>query len=411
MRAARVIAADSSLRPPVPHHTDGSLVQPVPMHIVTVGDVVLDVLVETASALRRDDDTDARIRLTAGGQAANVAAWAAALGAEATVVGPQAPTAATAILSAELAEAGVRWQPVAAERQGSVVAWVSPTARTLASDPGDLSWTSRLDLEAVPASADRLHLSGYPLLRAADPTPLLAYCVASRRAGASLSVDLSSATLVAAYGERRLAAVLDELSPEVVFATAAEAQGGRRGAVRTARRPGGQARIRRRHRASRRSHPPFSGCFPRRCGTGARPDRRWRRAGSRLSGRRHRYCPGRRGALRPPVRRRTGTELTDSAATAAARHPATLAASLAGVGVREHGLASPRRVALHELGSEAGELGLDGVRFDDLHGGAPARERLSNRQGHRCRHPDPDAPIVESLQRVAVPAELGAQDR
>lgn len=224
MRAARVIAADSSLRPPVPHHTDGSLVQPVPMHIVTVGDVVLDVLVETASALRRDDDTDARIRLTAGGQAANVAAWAAALGAEATVVGPQAPTAATAILSAELAGAGVRWQPVAADRPGSVVAWVSPTARTLASDPGDLSWTSRLDLEAVPASADRLHLSGYPLLRAADPTPLLAYCVASRRAGASLSVDLSSATLVAAYGERRLAAVLDELSPEVVFATAAEAQ-------------------------------------------------------------------------------------------------------------------------------------------------------------------------------------------
>lgn len=192
------------------------------MHVVTVGDVVLDVLVETGSPLRPDDDTDARIQLSVGGQAANVAAWAVRLGARATVVGPRDDSAASAVLSAGLAAYQVSWSAVPTVRAGSVVAWVSPAARTLASDPGDVTWTDRLDPGSVPPEADHLHLSGYPLLRAHDPVRLLAYVAAVQQAGASLSVDLSSAALVASYGEDRLADLMRDLSPSLVFGTAPE---------------------------------------------------------------------------------------------------------------------------------------------------------------------------------------------
>ena len=55
-----------------------SHVEGMSMHIATVGDVVLDVIVDVPGGLNPDDDAEASISLSAGGQAANVAAWAAA---------------------------------------------------------------------------------------------------------------------------------------------------------------------------------------------------------------------------------------------------------------------------------------------------------------------------------------------
>src|SRR5580698_9044702 len=52
-----------------------------PPSICTIGDLILDVVVLPDAPLAPDGDTPATIRLGAGGQAANVAAWAAALGA------------------------------------------------------------------------------------------------------------------------------------------------------------------------------------------------------------------------------------------------------------------------------------------------------------------------------------------
>jgi ribokinase len=49
-----------------------------PLSICTIGDLILDVVVVPSEPLVPDADTPATIRFTAGGQAANVAAWAAA---------------------------------------------------------------------------------------------------------------------------------------------------------------------------------------------------------------------------------------------------------------------------------------------------------------------------------------------
>ena len=56
------------------------------MRIATLGDVLLDVVVLLSEPLASGGDVRASNRAGAGGQAANVAAWAAELGAEAQCI-------------------------------------------------------------------------------------------------------------------------------------------------------------------------------------------------------------------------------------------------------------------------------------------------------------------------------------
>lgn len=192
------------------------------MHIATLGDVMLDIIVETADGLRRDDDTEARIEVSAGGQAANVAAWVATLGAEATLIGPRGTGASAALLNDQLTRAGVGVAAIDVSATGTVVSILAGGTRTLASDAGDQSWVDRLDVSPVPRGVDWLHVSGHPLLRAADPSRLLAFVDAVRRRGASVSLDLSSAGLISAYGPARFVELARTLAPDLVFGNASE---------------------------------------------------------------------------------------------------------------------------------------------------------------------------------------------
>ena len=57
------------------------------MVVCTLGDLTLDVIVRLGGPVAPGGDVDAEIAIGPGGQAANVAAWAAALGADARFVG------------------------------------------------------------------------------------------------------------------------------------------------------------------------------------------------------------------------------------------------------------------------------------------------------------------------------------
>src|SRR5581483_7676400 len=70
--------------------------------ICTLGDALLDVVVRLDEALAPGDDVTATTRTGAGGQAANVAAWAAALGAEARCVCKRGDDPAGTLVAAEL---------------------------------------------------------------------------------------------------------------------------------------------------------------------------------------------------------------------------------------------------------------------------------------------------------------------
>ena len=136
--------------------------------ICTIGDLILDVVVLPKAPLAPDGDTPATIRLTAGGQAANVAAWASALGARSRLICVRGSDESSEIAAAHLEHHGVElWGPVIEGTGGVVVSTRGVDgARTMVSDPGV---TARLTPgaldEAWVRSADVLHVSGYCLLR------------------------------------------------------------------------------------------------------------------------------------------------------------------------------------------------------------------------------------------------------
>ena len=86
---------------------------------MSLGDLVLDVVVRIDSEIARGADTPARTSLSAGGQAANVAAWASALGASARWLGKRAADAPGLLAAEELERRGVELAgPVRKDRVG-----------------------------------------------------------------------------------------------------------------------------------------------------------------------------------------------------------------------------------------------------------------------------------------------------
>ncbi|MGH2848599.1 MAG: carbohydrate kinase family protein [Thermoleophilaceae bacterium] len=196
------------------------------MVLCTLGDAVLDVVVRLGRGLVAGDDVPAGTNLAAGGQAANVAAWAAALGATARYVGRRGDDFAGRLLEAELAERGVDLAGPVGGRTGVVVSLIGADSdRSMASDRGSATELAAADLEADwLRDCDRLHVSGYVL--AADPGAGAAAEAArlARAAGARVSLDLSSSTLIEATGADAFRARVEAVTPELVFATEDEAE-------------------------------------------------------------------------------------------------------------------------------------------------------------------------------------------
>ena len=193
------------------------------MRIATLGDVLLDVVVLLSEPLAPGGDVRASNRAGAGGQAANVAAWAAELGAEARCIAKRGDDPTGELVGRELAQHGVELAgPVGAGATGVVVSIVRDSDRSLASDRGVAPSFAPEELDVAWVVCDVLHLSGYALLR--DPMAETAVVAArlAREQGARVSVDVAAWTEIRDYGPVRFRELLDELAPDVLFATEAE---------------------------------------------------------------------------------------------------------------------------------------------------------------------------------------------
>jgi sugar/nucleoside kinase (ribokinase family) len=192
--------------------------------VCTLGDLLLDVIVRLEGPLAPGDDTIATTRTGAGGQAANVAAWAAALGARARLLAKRGDDAAGTVCAAELAGHGVEVVGPVEGRTGVVVSLVAADGeRTICSDRGASPELRPDELEAGwLADCDVLHVSGYALLREPAWSAAELACRLAREAGARVSVDLSSAGAMRAHGAESLRERLTRLGPDTVFATEAE---------------------------------------------------------------------------------------------------------------------------------------------------------------------------------------------
>jgi sugar/nucleoside kinase (ribokinase family) len=194
------------------------------MRVVSFGDLGLDVVVRIHGRIARGADTAADVSLSAGGQGANVAAWAAALGADARWLGKRADDSAGRFAADELERRGVELLgPVAAEGNGVVVLLVDGTGeRSMFPARGVATELRPEELDPAWLACDHLHVSGYALT--ADPVAAAAACAVelARSHGARVSVDLSSWSAVEERGPARFRALVEGLRPDVVFANEEE---------------------------------------------------------------------------------------------------------------------------------------------------------------------------------------------
>ena len=188
------------------------------MRLTTLGDLLLDVIVRLDGPLVPGDDRMAATSTGPGGQAANVAAWAASLGATARFVGRVGDDPAGQLVVQALRERGVEVAGPVDGRTGVVVSIAAAGDRTMASDRGTAPQLSPRDLDPAWFDCDVLHLSGYSLLL--DPIASASEEAArlARARGADVSVDVSTFTLV----DDAFRARVRRIAPDVVFATERE---------------------------------------------------------------------------------------------------------------------------------------------------------------------------------------------
>jgi sugar/nucleoside kinase (ribokinase family) len=188
--------------------------------VCTLGDLTLDVIVRLAGPIATGADTHARTELSAGGQGANVAAWAAELGARARFIGKRGDDDAGGLATSGLEARGVEVAGPVDGKGGVICSLVAPGGeRSMLSDRG--AATDFRPEELDPRwldGCDHLFVSGYALL--ADPTRTTARAAIdlARERGARVSVDLASWSALEEHGPERVRALLADLRPDVVFA-------------------------------------------------------------------------------------------------------------------------------------------------------------------------------------------------
>jgi ribokinase len=190
------------------------------MLVCTLGDLHLDVVALLEQPIVTGGDASARTTVTAGGQAANVAAWVVALGGRARLIAKRADDDAGTLAAAALRRLGVELAgPVVTEGTGVVVSLVTPDGeRSMISDRGVSAGLCADEIDrGWFVGCRHLHVSGYCL--ANEPGRSAAVCAVglARAAGAAVSLDLAASSVIEAVGANELREFVDALGPDTVF--------------------------------------------------------------------------------------------------------------------------------------------------------------------------------------------------
>jgi len=182
-----------------------------------IGDLVQDVVVWQLEDARPATDTASEIHTQRGGQAANVAAFA----------GPRYPTRFIGCVGDDLTgetlgrtlrELGVDVRTQVRGSTGTIVVIVGPDgeramypSRGAAAllQPVDPTWLAGIEL---------LHVPAYGLIGGSTPEAVQGAIQQVRANGGSVSIDVSSAGLIAGVGVQRFLELLERCAPDFVSA-------------------------------------------------------------------------------------------------------------------------------------------------------------------------------------------------
>jgi ribokinase len=174
--------------------------------VIGVGDVMLDVLV-AGDVLPGGGHVEGKVRISAGGSAANVAAWARAGGASVAVVGRVGRDVAGTALRAAFAER--RIDAVLAVDETAPTGTVLTLGQTVVAERGA---NARFVPDDVPRplEAGAVLVSGYVLLH--EDTEAAGLAALERAQAPWIAVDAASAHLLDRYGRERFFAATSAAS-------------------------------------------------------------------------------------------------------------------------------------------------------------------------------------------------------
>jgi sugar/nucleoside kinase (ribokinase family) len=194
---------------------------------VVVGDLLLDVVVRPDGAVVPATDVPGAVRLRQGGSAATTARWLARLGAASRLVTAIGRDAVGRALVRAVESDGVRVQAVrvAGRPTGRIGVLVAPGGeRSFVADRGAADALAAADLRAAWFErADGLHLPVYSLLGRPLGDAGHAAMRLIRSTGGRISIDLASVGPLLAGGQAAAWALLQGVAPDLLFATADEA--------------------------------------------------------------------------------------------------------------------------------------------------------------------------------------------
>jgi sugar/nucleoside kinase (ribokinase family) len=191
--------------------------------LCTIGDLIEDVVVWLNDELNIGSDTDSIIVRTRGGSAANVAMFGALTGTPSRFIGQVGNDNLGEQLCASLRGSGVDVCTVAEGRTGSIVVVVQPNGeRTFLTDRGVASDLSVFDAQHL-AGVSIVHVPTYSLAHDPLATTAIQYIRAARAAGALISVDASSTSVLRDYGIDRYSELITSISPDVFLCNNDEA--------------------------------------------------------------------------------------------------------------------------------------------------------------------------------------------
>ena len=196
--------------------------------IVVLGDLALDVVLTPDRSIEMGTDVPGRVSLRQGGSAATTARWLARLGARSTLVCAIGRDGIGRALVKTLEADGVRVRAVrsAIAPTGRIGVLVAPSGeRSFVADRGAANGLRPQDLS--PSWFDDavlLHLPAYSLIGEPLASASRSAIQVMRANGGRVSLDLASIGPLMSAGRREAAALVESASPDILFATGAEAR-------------------------------------------------------------------------------------------------------------------------------------------------------------------------------------------
>jgi ribokinase len=197
-------------------------------NILSLGDLLLDVVVRYDPRSGEADTGPDAVRMWPGGSAANFAVWAARQGARVRFVGRAGDDFPGEMLIRSLSDSGVEASVriTGDEPTGRVLVMVDPSgARRMWSYPGASAALSPADLDpAWFEGLDAFHLTGYSLLREGPRPAALEALHLARAAGALRTLDPNPPHLIRDYGPAHFRRLLEGMELDMLFPNMEEGQ-------------------------------------------------------------------------------------------------------------------------------------------------------------------------------------------